>query len=171
MQADQYTRFLQRENLKIIVLGPGQAQPSDLSKRQQIAVRLRARGYTLTMLGEELLEDAEAPFHLALRSEIPRIDLLLVLNTGVAPLVELTTISLDYRARQITRVWSKRAYREGHRTTPGDVLGMFINSLFSEEEFNSCELVESVVATADQFCMSKAQLEGRLSNLGLPPPN
>ena len=43
---------------------------------------------------------------------------------------------------------------------------MFDNWPFSEEEFESCELVESVVATADRFCMSKAQLEGRLTGLG-----
>ena len=113
MQADAYGRSLQRENLKIIVLGPGVAQPFDLSKRQQIADRLRERGYSLAKLGEELLEEAEAPLHLALRSELPRIDLLLVLNTGEAPLVELTTISTDLRARQITRVWWWREHAAG----------------------------------------------------------
>ena len=171
MQADQYAKSLQRENLRVIVLGPGEAQPSDLSKRQQIASRLRDRGYSRAMLGEDFLEGAKAPLHLALRSELWRIDLLLVLNTGPAPLVELTTISPDYRARQITRVWTKREYTERRRSTPGDVLAMFDNWPFSEEEFQSCELVESVVETADRFCLSKAQLEGRLVSLGLPPPS
>ena len=105
-------------------------------------------------LGEDLLKHREAPLHLALLSELPKIDLLLVLNSGVAPIVELTTISFDHRARQITRVWSKREYAEGPRTTPRDVLELFDNWMFSEEEFESCELVESVVATADRFCMS-----------------
>lgn len=123
------------------------------------------------MLGEDFLGDSEAPLHLALRSELRKIDLLLVLNTGAAPLAELATISYDYRARQITKVWSKREYTEGRRSTPGDVVAMFDNWPFSEEEFESCELVESVVETADRFCVSKAQLEGRLTNLGLPPPS
>ena len=171
MQADQYARHLQRESLRVVVLGPGEAQPRDLSKRRQIASRLRDRGYLLAMLGEDLLEDAEAPLHLALLSELREIDLLLVLNTGAAPIVELTAISSDYRARQITRGWSKREYTEGRRTAPGDVVAMFDNWPFSEEEFESCELIESVVATADRFCMSKAQLEGRLTSLGLPPPS
>ena len=171
MQADAYGRSLQRENLKIIVLGPGVAQPFDLSKRQQIADRLRERGYSLAKLGEELLEEAEAPLHLALRSELPRIDLLLVLNTGEAPLVELTTISTDLRARQITRVWWWREHAAGPRSTPRDVVTMFDNWPFNREEFESCELVESMLETADRFSMSKAQLEGRLTNLGLPPPS
>lgn len=170
MQADQYSENLGRESLRVVVLGPGEAQPRDLRKRQQIAFRLRDVGYSLAVLGEELLGDAEAPLHLALQSELRNIDLLLVLNTGAAPLVELTTISFDYRARQITRVWSKRGYTEGRRSTPGDVVAMFDNWPFSEEEFESCELVESVVATADRFCMNKAQSEGRLTGLGLPPP-
>ena len=171
LQANQYARYLQRESLRIVVLGPGEAQPRDLSKRRQITSRLRDHGYSLARLGEDLLEDTEAPLHLALLSELRKIDLLLVLNTGVAPIVELTTISFDHRARQITRVWSKREYAEGSRTTPRDVLEMFDNWMFSEEEFESCELVESVVATADRFCMSKAQQEGRLTGLGLPPPS
>ena len=170
MQADHYSRSLQRETLKIIVLGPGEAQPSDLSKRHQIAERLRERGYLQTMLGEELLGGAEAPYHLALRSELPQIDLLLVLNTGEAPLVELTTISTDLRARHITRVWWWRRHAEGSRSTPRDVVTMFDNWPFNREEFESCELVESMLETADRFSLSKAQLEGRLTNLGLPPP-
>ena len=154
LQADQYARYLQRESLRVVVLGPGEAQPRDLSKRRQIVSRLRDRGYSLARLGEDLLKHREAPLHLALLSELPKIDLLLVLNSGVAPIVELTTISFDHRARQITRVWSKREYAEGPRTTPRDVLELFDNWMFSEEEFESCELVESVVATADRFCMS-----------------
>lgn len=171
LQADSYAADLLRESLRVVVLGPGEAQPRDLGKRRQITSRLHDRGYSLAMLGEELLGEPEAPLHLALRSELPEIDLLLVLNTGPAPLVELTTISLDQRARQITRVWWRREYADGPRSTPGDVVRMFDNWPFSEEEFESCELVESVLETADRFCVSKAQLEGRLTNWGLLPPN
>ena len=132
--------------------------------------RLRDCGYSLAMLGEELLGEPEAPLHLALQSELSEIDLLLVLNTGVVPLVELTAISSEYRARQITRVWSKREYTEGPRTTPSDVVKMFDNQPFNEDEFDTCELVESVVATAERFCLDKAQREGRLTGWGLLPP-
>ena len=152
------------------MLGPGEAQPRDLDKRRQIASRLRDRGYSLAMLGEDLLDDPDAPLHLALRSELQKVDLLLVLNTGVAPLTELATISSDYKARQITRVWWKREYDQGRKSTPRDVLAMFDNWPFSEEEFETCELVESFVETADRFCMSRAQREGRLTGLGLLPP-
>ena len=133
--------------------------------------RLRDRGYSRVILGEELLGEPESPLHLALRSELPEIDLLLVLNTGPAPLVELTIISLDHRARQNTRVWWSREHAAGPRSTPGDVVRMFDNWPFSEEEFESCELVESVLETADRFCMDKAQLEGRLTDWGLLPPD
>ena len=163
-------RHIRRERLRIVVLGPGEAQQSDLSKRRQIKSSLYQRGYLLTKLGEELLQDADAPLHIALRSELHNIDLLLVLNTGVAPIVELTAISFDHRARQITKVWSKEEYAEGGRTTPGDVVAMFDNWLFSAEEFDSCELVESVIATTERFCMNKAQQEGRLTGFGLHPP-
>lgn len=170
MQSDRYTNHLQRQHLRVVVLGPGEAQPRDLSKRRQITARLHDSGYALAMLGEDLLQNPEAPLHLALLSEIPNIDLLLVLNCGPSPLAELTAISPDYRARQITRVWWKREYAEGGRSTPSDIVTMFDNSLFSEEEFESCELVESVVATADRFCMNKAQMEGRLTGWRLLPP-
>ena len=170
LKADQYGKLLRRGSLRIVVLGPGEAQPRDLSKRQQIASRLHDHGYVLAKLGEDLLDDAEMPLHLALRSALHSIDLLLVLNTGPAPLAELTIINSDYRARQITRVWSKREYKEGHRSTPGDVVAMFDNWPFSAEEFDSCELVESVVEVAERFCLDKAQREGRLTDLGLLPP-
>ena len=171
MRTDNYSRFLQRESLKVVVLGPGEGQPFDLEKRRQIVARLREQGYSLAMLGEELLGDPEEPLHVALRSVIGEIDLLLVLNSGVAALAELSAISFDLRARQITRVWSKREYDEGRRTTPSDIVKMFDNLPFNKDEFESCELVESVIATAERFCMSKAQHEGRLTSLGLPPPN
>ena len=171
LQPNQYAEQMQRERLRIVVLGPGEAQPPDLRKRRQIKSRLHEHGYSLAMLGEELLQDSDAPLHLALWSELRNIDLLLVLNTGVAPVVELTAISFDHRARQITRVWSKREYVAGRRTTPSDVVAMFDNWPFSEEEFDSCELVESVIHTAERFCMSKAQQEGRLTSLGLLPPS
>ena len=170
MQADQFAKNLQRENLRIVVLGPGKAQPKDYNKREQIISRLKDEGYTQAKSGEKLLGIPEIPLHLALHSALDQIDLLLVLNTGVAPLVELTTISTDYRARQITKVWSKREHVGSRRSTPADVLSMFDNWPFSPGEFESCELVESIVATAERFCVSRAQREGRLTRLGLLPP-
>ena len=170
MQADRFAGQLRREDLRVVVLGPGQSQPRDLRKREQIASSLHERGYSLAVLGEEILGEPEAPLHIALQRVLPEIDLLLVLNTGAAPLVELTAISSEYRARQITRVWSRREYTEGPRTTPSDVVKMFDNQPFNEEEFDTCELVESVVATVDRFCMDKAQREGRLTSWGLLPP-
>lgn len=171
MNADRYDKLLQeeREGLRIVLLGPGEAQPNDMKKRRQIACRLRELGYTLATMGEDLLRDVEAPLHLALELELQDIDLLLVLNAGPAPLAELTAISRHHRARQITRVWSKREYTEGSRSTPGDVVRMFDNLLFSSEEFESCDLVGEFVEAAERFCFNKAQSEGRLEELGLPP--
>lgn len=171
MQADRYAGQLRRESLRVVILGPGKAQPRDLNKRKQIASRLRDCGYALAILGEDFLGDPDEPLHFALRSKLPEIDLLLVLNTGPAPLVELTAISIDYKATEITKVWSKREYTEGPRSTPSDVLDMFDNWPFSPEEFDSCELVESIIATAERFCMDKAQREGRLTGWGLLPPS
>ena len=122
------------------------------------------------MLGEDLLGEPEEPLHVALLSKLDGIDLLLVLNSGPAPLAELASISFDHRARQITRVWTKREYDLRGRSTPTDIVKMFDNWPFSPEEFESCELVESIVETAERFCVSRAQLEGRLTRLGLLPP-
>ena len=169
MNTDQYARLLRREGLRIVVLGPGEAQPCDLKKRRQIVSRLIDHGYALAKLGEDVLGNPEMPLHLALLNALSDIDLVLVLNTGAAPLAELTSISFDSRAREITRVWSKREFVRGRRSTPRDVLAMFDNYPFSVEEFDSCELVESFVDTAERFCLSKAQSEGRLVGLGLLP--
>lgn len=163
----QYANLLRREALKIVVLGPGEAQPFDLKKRRQIKSRLIDQGYTQAELGEDVLGNPEMPLHLAFRNALSDIDLVLVLNTGAAPLTELTAISFDSRAREITRVWSKREFAGSRRSTPGDVLKMFDNYPFSVEEFDSCELVESFVDTAERFCFSKAQSEGRLEGLGI----
>ena len=127
MNADRYAKLLRREQLRIVVLGPGEAQPCDLKKRQQIASRLIDRGYVRAKLGEDFLGNPDIPLHLALLNALSDIDLVLVLNTGAAPLTELTSISFDSRAREITRVWSKREFAEGRRSTPGDVLAMFDN--------------------------------------------
>lgn len=171
LPTDHYAKQLQRETLRVVVLGPGEDQPRALDKRKQIASRLQSRGYSGAILGEDLLGEPDLPLPLALKSELPAIDLLLVLNAGVAPIVELMAISSDLSSREKTRVWSKRGYAEGRRTTPGDVVAMFDYWPFSEEEFESCELVESILETTDRFCMSKAQREGRLTALGLPPPS
>ena len=171
MNVNQYANLLRREALKIVVLGPGEAQPCDLNKRRQIVSRLIDRGYALAKSGEDVLGSPEMPLHLALSNALSDIDLVLVLNTGAAPLTELTSISLDARAREKTRVWSKREFVGGRRSTPGDVLAMFDNYLFSVEEFDSCELVESFVETANRFCFNKAQSEGRLAGLRLLPPS
>ena len=152
-----------------MLLGPGRAEPSHLRKREQIASRLRACGYRQAQLGEQLLGQPDVPLHIALRNALPEIDLLLVLNAGAAPLVELTSLSFESRGREITRVWSRREYAGDSRSTPSDVLAMFDNFPFSEEELDSCELVESFVDTAERFCFNKAQLEGRLTGLSLPP--
>lgn len=82
MDTNQYANLLRREDLRIVVLGPGEAQPCDLKKRQQIACRLKDEGYVQAKLGEDILDDSDLPLHLALLNALSDIDLLLVLNTG-----------------------------------------------------------------------------------------
>ena len=167
MNDNSIATLLPREDLRIVVLGPGKAQPPDLKKRKQIARRLKSRGYLQAKLGEELLGNPDIPLHIALLNALDAIDLVLVLNTGSAPLTELTYISQDSRAREITRVWTKREYQANSRSTPGDVLKMFDNWFFDGNEFETCELVGEFLQTADKFCFNKAQSEGRLFNLRL----
>lgn len=170
MTLDSYTDGLRRENLRVVVLGPGEAEPCEYRKRCQIAHRLRRHGYELTQLGEELLGEPSAPLAIALEHLIDHFDLLLVLNAGVAPLVELTSISKNYAARAKTRVWMKREYRGRQKSAPDDVVKMFEHWLYSETEFDTSELITSIIDATDRFCMNRAQREGRLTMFGLNPP-
>ena len=171
MDLHQYNSLLERETLRVVLLGPGEAQESDLKKRHQLKSRLIDEGYALAKLGEDLIGNPEMPLQLALISELRDIDLLLVLNTGPAPLAELASISHSYKAKEIIKVWSKREYMNRQRSTPGDIVSMFENSMFSPEEFESCELIESLVAVTERVCITRAHKEGRLISLGLLPPH
>lgn len=171
MAPNQFNSLLERETLRIVLLGPGEAQEDDLKKRHQAKCRLIDEGYILTQLGEDLIGNPDIPLQSALFSELWNIDLLLVLNTGPAPLAELASIYHSYRAKEITKVWSKREYMQGGRTTPKDIVNSFDNWIFSPEEFESCELIESLVDVTERVCMIRAQKDGRLVSLGLLPPN
>ena len=113
---------------------------------------------TLACSGEDFIGLPDKPLHLALQEKMPDADLLLVLNTGPAPLAELVAISLlrSYEALRKTRVWSPRKYTEGPRSTPGDILKMFQNTPFSLEEFNTCALTGQLVEATDEFLLGLA---------------
>lgn len=157
--------------MSIVLLGPGEAQPKDLYKRKRILNELQQRGYTQTKLGEDFVVDSsEVPWPIVLRALVPQLDLILVLDSGVAPLVELTLLWPDVRAREITRVWCNRTYVSSRRTTPTDIIKSFDGRLFSQEEFDACDLIGDFLQAADRACFNKAQRQGVLSHLGLPPP-
>ena len=170
MQAERWGRQLGRDNLRVVVLGPGESQKADFEKRKQITSRLRDHGYCLAELGEDFLGCPPEPLHIALLSALDTIDLLIVLNTGAASLAELSVISLDLAAREKTIVWWPARFDEGRRTIPTDVVGTFSNNVFGKREFSECQLVEEVIEEADRFCMNHAQREGRLVSFGLIPP-
>jgi len=162
---------LQRQDLRIMLLGPGEVQRAHYEKRLSIKERLRDRGYLRADTGEQILGPSpELPLHLALARALRNVDLILVLETGPAPLVELTQLSNSYRARQITRVWCLREHVAGRRSAPSDVVKMFDHWLFNQDEFDSCELTDEFLLAADRFCLNKAQLTGRLQDMGLAPP-
>ena len=167
LEAEAYSPH--RHSLRVVVLGPGERQQRDLEKRRQIVSRLHSHGYLRARLGEQFLGDPTDSLHFALRAALPNADLLLVLNTGPAPLVELTTISFNEEAVRKTRVWSRREYTEGPRSTPSDVLKIFHNRPFSEEEFNACVLTGEMVEAADEY-LGKAQMEDSLGGFRLLPP-
>ena len=159
-----------RGSLRIVVLGPGDRQPRDLHKRKQVVSRLRSHGYLSALLGEDFLGDPQDALHIALRTALPTADLLLVLNTGPAPLVELTTISFNEEALKKTRVWSRREYTEGPRSTPGDVVNMFHGRAFTEEEFEACTLTGQMVEAVDVY-LTQAQMEASFEGPSLLPPS
>lgn len=130
---------------------------------------LRRSGYSSALLGEEFLGNPEDALHVALRKALPEADLLLVLNTGPAPLVELTTISFNQEALRKTRVWSKREYTEGSRSTPGDVVKMFHYRPFTEEEFNVCTLTGEMIEAVDEYLV-QAQMNAAIEGSGVLPP-
>ena len=161
---------LPKNKMNIILLGPGEDQPKDLDKRKRILNELQQRGYTQTKLGEDFVVDSsEMPWPIALRALVPQLDLILVLDSGVAAVTELAILWPDLRAREITRVWCKREYDTPERTTPRQIIDLFHHWFFSEEEFDACELIVDFLQAADRACFNKAQRQGLLSHIGLPP--
>lgn len=160
---------LPREQLKILILGPGEDQPTEYTKRIAIRNQLRACGYTKVKLGEEIL-NTNSPLPMALLAAVQDIDLILVLESGPAPLAEISILFPDYAARDITRVWCPRRFFSTRRTMPIDIVRAFEYKLYSESEFTNCDLTAEFIQAAERFCFKKAQREGLLSGLGLLPP-
>ena len=160
---------LQKDELRIVLLGPGNAQPVDYQKRSSILEELKADGFARAKLGEETIGTTPYPLHMALLSHLPDIDLILVLNTGPGPLVELTALSLAPRARDITYVWWKRQHASRRRSTPSDVVRMFLNYPFSVDEFQSCDLNSAFIDVAERTCLNRAMTSGSILHLLLPP--
>lgn len=152
----------------MVLLGPGTTQERDYSKRCQIRDLLQQKGYNHAVLGEEALGPApDLPLNLALFTIVPQTDLILVLETGPAPLTEITTLMSIPRAREITRVWCLRDHIGQRRSTPADVVKSFETYLFIAEEFATCSLSESFIETADRFCVTKGMYDGIIPSLGL----
>lgn len=154
---------LPRESLNILLLGPGENQPEDFKKRKQILDELVSLGYSKAKLGEDVIpKDSEIPYTDALLSLVPDFDLILVLDSGPAPLVELATLAHIAKALQITKVWWKREYATGGRTSATDVVKRYDNWPYNPEEFQTCELLASFKESAERNCFNKALLENKL---------
>jgi hypothetical protein len=161
---------LPRNQVSILLLGPGQAQPKDLLKRTQILNELKQRGYTQTNMGEDFAEAGSgATWPLMLKTLVRDLDLILVLNSGVAPLVELTILWPDIRAREVTRVWCKLEHYTARSTTPKAIIDSFDCRFYNQNEFDTCDLTAEFVQAAERVCLNKAQRLGLLSDIGLTP--
>ena len=158
-----------KSKCRVVLLGPGDAQPSHLQKRIEIRDRLRVLGYELAVLGEEILGDPPLPLTIALLAELNPDDLVLVLDTGVAPLAELAAIMPNLSLRENTEEWCERGVLGNRRSTPGDVVRLFDYKLFAEDELNSCELTEQFIDAANRAWIARAQREGLLSWVGYLP--
>lgn len=158
-----------KSECRVVLLGPGDAQPSHLQKRIEIRDRLRVLGYELAVLGEEILGDSPLPLTMALLAELNPDDLVLVLDTGVAPLAELAAIMPNLSLRENTEVWCERGILGNRRSTPSDVVRSFDYKLFAEDELNSCELTEQFIDAANRAWIARAQREGILSSIGYLP--
>ncbi len=80
---------LPKNELKIIVLGPGMDQQNDLIKRKQILKALHDEGYSSSQLGEQAISVSPSlPLNIALLQL--EADLILVLETGPAPLCRIS---------------------------------------------------------------------------------
>ncbi len=162
-----------RRQLRVILLGPGEGEPGDfdhLRKRREIRGRLLDMGYSNTVLGEDILGDASSfPLHMALLDAINPDDLILVLEAGAAPLVELAVISPNLSLRDSTIVFCRREHVTGRRTTPGDLIRTFHYVAFSDDELTSCELTEEFVTAANRTSLDRAQRAGAFPWLGFSP--
>lgn len=170
MQGPLQFPSLPRDQLRILLLGPGESQPRDLAKRQRILETLHQNGFDSAQLGEEKIgRDTPIPLQMAILAAVKDTDLILVLETGPAPLAELTALSLNFKAREITQVWWKREHAAEQRSTPSDVVLTFTNYRFSQTEFENCDLTVDFVDAAKRTCLKKAISEGLLSDILIPP--
>ena len=150
-----------------MLLGPGQGELyqgfDSHQKRLEILDLLYAHGYAQAVLGENIIPDETTiPLHIALVRELKADDLVLVLNTGAAPLVELTEIFPRQALRAVTVVFCPRGYLSVHRSTPGDVVRFFDYRRFNTEELTSCELSTEFIDAANRTCFDRAQQQGAI---------
>jgi len=172
MSSHDILPILPKNQMRILLLGPGNRYPRDHKKRVSILKHLRKEGYVGAMLGEDLAKDrTDLPFQVRLISSLESLDLVLVLNSGTAPIVELSLLWPYSRAREIARVWCPRKYIEKRRSVPGDVVKSFDYRVFSNQEFNQCALKEEFLQATNRECFNIAQRQGLLSHIGLLPPN
>ncbi len=137
--------------IRILLLGPGERFPQEHAKRRAIRQALIDKGFAGARLGEEVINpDTQLPLHMELARLVLRgdFDLILVLDAGPAPLVELTTLSTTRSALGITEVWWKREFRSEGRSTPAEVVAVFHNHPYSADEFNVCDLTAEFIQAA-----------------------
>lgn len=164
-----------RRDLRIVLLGPGEGERYEgfdtYQKRLEILELLQAHGYPQTVMGENIIPDGTTiPLPFALVGELKTDDLVLVLDTGAAPLAEITAIlfaRLDLR--DSTHVFCPRDYLSGERSTPGDIVRSFVHIRFNTEELTSCELTTEFIAAANRTCFDRAQRQGEFRWFGHQP--
>ena len=157
-----------KAGFNIVLLGPGDDDRAVRDKRRDIRDELVALGFQSARLGEDVIgEDSPFPLHLALLPVIDSIDLILVLDAGPSPLAELSGLSTNDRAKQITQVWCEAQFME-RRTAPSDVVRMFSYHIYDPREIVTCTLKEAMVHQTNLIIWSRADSQGLLPRLELP---
>ena len=103
---------------------------------------------------------------MALLQAMPPLDLVMVLDSGAAPLVELSTISQVIQFRQKTWVWCRRDLMGERRSIVRDMVTSFNWAPYTQQEFTDCTLTQEFVDCANRSSFDKAQKEGIVPPLG-----
>lgn len=146
-------KTIQKTEFSVLVWGPGDNELLT-KKRTDIVKLLKKDGFeafTSEELGKKLRSSAPLPYQEL--SHWEAVNLVIVLEAGVAPAMELASFVFFPGFCERCVVFHPRDYVTGGKTTyPGEVLKLFPNRvIYSDKEMQDCTVVAECIHRAKAF--------------------